>query len=80
MDPIEEKLSALGLVTSPSPGMSHISGDLNNVTVRQALDHVLKTFPGFWVYENCTDELHNHVSIQFFIYTPKAMDSKKQPS
>jgi hypothetical protein len=30
-----------------------VSGDLENVTVSQALDYVLKTFPGFWLYENC---------------------------
>jgi hypothetical protein len=65
---------------SPSPGMRHISRDLNNVTMRQALDHVSKTFPGFWVYENCSGELRNHVSIQFFLYTPRAATSKKKPS
>jgi hypothetical protein len=32
------------------------SGDLDNLTVSQALDLLLKTFPGFWVYENCTSE------------------------
>jgi len=33
-----------------------VSGDLQNVTVSQALDYVLKTFPGFWLYENCRTE------------------------
>jgi len=28
-------------------------GELDDVTVSQALDHLLQTFPGFWVYENC---------------------------
>jgi hypothetical protein len=31
----------------------HISGSLDDVTVSQALDHILQTFPGVWVYENC---------------------------
>jgi hypothetical protein len=31
----------------------HISGFLENVTVSEALDYVLKTFPGVWIYENC---------------------------
>ena len=31
----------------------HISGELNNVIVSQALDQVLKTFSGLWIYENC---------------------------
>jgi hypothetical protein len=33
-----------------------VSGDLDNVTVSQALDYVLQTFPGFWLYENCRSE------------------------
>jgi hypothetical protein len=63
--------SPLGLFTIPSPEMPHISGDLNNVTVRQALDYVLKTFPGFWVYQSCSDEAHNRVSIHFFTYAAR---------
>ena len=35
------------------PDQARISGSLDNVTVAQALDHVLRTFPGLWVYENC---------------------------
>lgn len=36
--------------SSPVP---RVSGELNNVTLSQALDYMLKTFPGLWVYENC---------------------------
>lgn len=32
--------------------------ELNDVTVKQALDHVLQTFPGFWFYQNCRDDPH----------------------
>ena len=32
-----------------------VSGVLDDVTVAQALDYVLQTFPGFWLYENCQD-------------------------
>ncbi|MGD0567496.1 MAG: hypothetical protein ABSA78_03745 [Candidatus Sulfotelmatobacter sp.] len=28
-------------------------GELDDVTVSQALDYVLQTFPGLWIYENC---------------------------
>jgi hypothetical protein len=35
------------------PGWPHIAGDVNNVTVAQALDYILKTFPGIWWYQNC---------------------------
>jgi hypothetical protein len=33
-----------------------VIGELDNVTLSQALDYVLETFPGFWVYENCPGE------------------------
>jgi hypothetical protein len=37
-------------------GQPIISGQLRDVTVSQALDYILKTAPGYWVYENCTTE------------------------
>jgi hypothetical protein len=30
-----------------------VPGELHDVTVEQALDYVLHTFPGFWTYQNC---------------------------
>lgn len=39
--------------TPPNPGVRSISGELNNVTLADALDYILKTFPGFWLYQNC---------------------------
>jgi hypothetical protein len=30
-----------------------VPGELNDVTVEQALDYVLQTFQGFWFYQNC---------------------------
>jgi hypothetical protein len=44
-----------------SPGAPRISGNLDGATVSQALDYVLKVFPGFWVYENCSTENHERV-------------------
>jgi hypothetical protein len=35
------------------PDSPHISGSLDDVTLSQALDRVLETFPGIWVYQNC---------------------------
>jgi hypothetical protein len=35
------------------PESPHVSGSLDNVTLSEALDYVLKTFPGIWVYETC---------------------------
>jgi hypothetical protein len=44
-----------------------ILGDLDDVTVKQALDYILQTFPGFWIYENCkTDEGERTVHFAFF--------------
>jgi hypothetical protein len=37
----------------PMPGVRSISGELNDVTLADALDYVLKTFPGFWLYQDC---------------------------
>lgn len=41
------------------PGQLVLDGpsvlELNDVTVEQALNHVLHTFPGFWFYQNCHD-------------------------
>ena len=42
-----------GFNKSPAPGVRSISGGLNNVTLADALDYLLKTFPGFWLYQNC---------------------------
>jgi len=43
-----------------------VPGELNDVTVAQALDYILQTFPGFWFYQNCHDpEGRRTVSIGF---------------
>jgi hypothetical protein len=34
----------------------HIAGSMDNLTVSQAVDRVLQTFPGIWVYENCPSD------------------------
>ena len=36
-----------------APEKPRVHGSLHHVTVRQALDYVLGTFHGFWLYENC---------------------------
>jgi hypothetical protein len=44
-----------------------VSGELDDVTVAQALDYVLQTFPGFWLYENCrASERGRTVSFNFY--------------
>jgi len=53
------------LETSASP---RIVGDLENVTLSQALDHVLKIIPGLWVYENCPSKTGKRV-VYFKLYS-----------
>jgi hypothetical protein len=49
------------------PRMPEIFGELNDVTVSEALDYVLGTFPGYWVYGNCTKpEGTRFVNFQFY--------------
>jgi hypothetical protein len=38
-----------------APDKPSVHGVLYEVTVREALDYVLRTFQGFWFYENCKD-------------------------
>lgn len=43
---------------SPGDAMSRkpvVHGELKEVTISEALDYVLETFPGFWIYEDCVD-------------------------
>jgi hypothetical protein len=50
-----------------SSGTLVVYGHLKDVTVSQALDYILQTFPGFWIYENCAnDEGERTVRISFF--------------
>jgi hypothetical protein len=52
---------------SRSPKLPHVSGDLYNVTVAEALDYATENFPGLWVYENCPSEPGSRV-VFFEIY------------
>jgi hypothetical protein len=49
-------------------GQPRISGSLENVTVGEALDYVLRTFPGLWVYENCpgSNDTRRKIWLGFF--------------
>jgi hypothetical protein len=50
------------------PQSPRISGSLENVTLSQALDRVLKTFPGIWVYEDCpkSDKKNRVIYLRFY--------------
>jgi len=49
------------------PESPHIEGSLDNVTLSEALDYVLKTFPGIWIYESCppSEKKHRVVYLRF---------------
>lgn len=43
--------------SSPNwPGKPQIWGNLDGVTLSQVLDYVLRVYPGFWVYESCSNK------------------------
>jgi len=57
------------------PGQLVLEGpsvpELNDVTVEQALNEVLQTFPGFWSYQNCHDpQGRRKISVGFVINLP----------
>jgi hypothetical protein len=48
-----------------------VHGELNDVTVAQALDYVLQTFPGLWTYQNCHNpEGGRKISVGFYDNLP----------
>jgi hypothetical protein len=59
-------ISDLYATDSPS-----ISGDLDDATFSHALDYMLKTFPGLWVYENCPSE--KRIRTVYFKFYPDSV-------
>lgn len=51
-----------------SSSVPRVSGELNNVTLSEALDYMLKTFPGLWVYENCPGSGKDNRVVVFAFY------------
>jgi len=45
----------------------HISGSMDNLTLSQALDRLVRTFPGIWVYENCPADGKGRVVLFWFL-------------
>jgi hypothetical protein len=59
-------VGGVGQWPSDSP---HISGSLDDVTLSQALDRVVETFSGIWVYQNCPTKDHQERGVYFrFFY------------
>jgi hypothetical protein len=53
----------------------HLSGSLDNVLLSQALDHVLKTFPGIWLYEDCPQDGQRNRVVYFRFFSLRRMGS-----
>lgn len=53
---------------TPPPVAPHISGPLNFVTFSQAMDYILKGFPGIWFYENCPATAKRDRMVYFGFY------------
>jgi hypothetical protein len=49
-------------------GGPRATGELNNVTLSEALDYMLKTFRGLWVYENCPGDAKSSRKVVFKFY------------
>jgi len=45
-----------GRLGTPTNDLPHLSGSMDDLTLSQALDRLLQTFPGIWAYESCPAE------------------------
>lgn len=59
--------NANGGAAIPSEKSPYMAGNLRDVTLSQALDHVLRVFPGLWIYENCPSDKRKR-AVDFTIY------------
>lgn len=50
---IEPPFEQVNIVGQGPPTGPHVSGGLDNVSVSEAFDYVLRTFPGLWTIEYC---------------------------
>jgi hypothetical protein len=63
---------ASGRRPTPSPVIPHLPNSLYDVALSEALDNVLRTFPGLWIYENCPSKDGKRV-VDFGIYANDPM-------
>jgi len=67
---------ASGRRAIPSPEPPHLAENLRDVTLSQALDNVLQTFPGLWIYENCPNKNGKRI-VDFGILTDSPIWSSR---
>jgi hypothetical protein len=51
---VEEGTVFNNIVPTSTKGIPKLAGDLRDVTVEQALDRIVRFFPGLWIYSECT--------------------------
>jgi hypothetical protein len=61
---IEEGTGFNNIVPTSTKGFPRLAGDLRDVTVAQALDRIVKFFPGLWTYSECTTDSFRRVTIR----------------
>lgn len=55
--------------STPPPGMPYFSPHpLDDVTISQAMDYILKSFPGLWYYEDCPRTEHRNRIVELGFY------------
>jgi hypothetical protein len=64
----DHSIRRLGGKLSEASSPPRVSGELNNATLSEALDYMLKTFPGLWVYENCPGSGKDNRVVVFAFY------------
>lgn len=51
-----------------STAKPYVSGELNNVTLSDALDYVAKSFHGLWIYKECPSNQKNRRVVHIWFY------------
>lgn len=74
---IEPPFETVIIGSQGTPSGPQISGGLDNVTVAQAFDHILKTFPGLWAIEYCPSDQHKQ-AVTFTFYQRYSISSQKE--
>jgi len=61
---IEDGLATYNLAPLNTKGLPRLSGEILDVTVAEALDRVMRFFPGLWIYSECGDGTLRRVMVR----------------
>ncbi len=76
---IEDGAPTIGLMSGSTKGMPKLTGDLLDVTVAEALDHIVRFFPGLWIYKECRSGSSKRVTVRGFS-VPSAKNAAGGPA